>query len=328
MTGTYTKEELISELQELADKLGKTPGCNDMDAHGNMSKAPYFRAFGSWNNALECAGFTPSYYEHSEEDLLDELKDLAERLGRSPTGKQMNELGEYASSTYVERFGGWNEALRLAGFDVNKRSNIEQESLLDEIERLAEELARPPTSTEMAEIGKYADSLYQDHFESWRQALRKAGYEPHRKDKRTVECGWCGEFFEKYCAWIEKSERDFCSEDCRRDWMRESDVVSGKSDDDGRGGRLENKHYGHNWEERRKTALERDGYECQSCGLSQEEHRRESGHDLHVHHKIRFREFVSEDGAVDYEKANALDNLITYCSSCHNSIEKGGAVAG
>ena len=47
-----------------------------------------------------------------------------------------------------------------------------------------------------------------------------------------------------------------------------------------------------------KQALQRDSWRCQNCGASQ---------NLHVHHVIR----RSKLGA------DALDNLITLCVSCH-----------
>lgn len=67
--------------------------------------------------------------------------------------------------------------------------------------------------------------------------------------------------------------------------------------------------YGPNWQKQRDLARARDGYTCQNCGL------RETDRQLHVHHKIPFRNFTS------WEQANQLDNLITLCPTCHKLAE-------
>ena len=81
-------------------------------------------------------------------------------------------------------------------------------------------------------------------------------------------------------------------------------------------------YYGPNWPEQRKKALERDGYVCRSCGTTQEEHITEEGRGLHVHHRVRFGAFAPFDGPEDYEEANVLSNLLSFCSSCHRRWEK------
>jgi len=49
----------------------------------------------------------------------------------------------------------------------------------------------------------------------------------------------------------------------------------------------------------------RDGYRCQLCGMSEEEHKKKFGESLNVHH-------------IDYNKKNNCpSNLITLCRRCH-----------
>jgi DEAD/DEAH box helicase domain-containing protein len=67
--------------------------------------------------------------------------------------------------------------------------------------------------------------------------------------------------------------------------------------------------YGPNWDRQRHLARERDNYQCQVCGVPEDER----AHD--VHHKIPFRQFTS------YELANQLDNLVTLCPTCHRRAE-------
>jgi len=43
---------------------------------------------------------------------------------------------------------------------------------------------------------------------------------------------------------------------------------------------------------------------------------------VHVHHKRKIALFLDHDvGAIDYEAANNLDNLITLCRKCHKAAD-------
>lgn len=70
-------------------------------------------------------------------------------------------------------------------------------------------------------------------------------------------------------------------------------------------------YYGENWLEQRRRTLERDGYACQDCGLTNDDHKRQYGRELHVHHVQKLRTFDEP------AEANRLDNLVTLCESCH-----------
>lgn len=75
--------------------------------------------------------------------------------------------------------------------------------------------------------------------------------------------------------------------------------------------------YGPNWQQQRDAARARDGYRCAICGAPEP-----PGRQHHVHHRIPFRKFGYRPGENDaYLRANALENLITVCPSCHAQIE-------
>lgn len=100
----------------------------------------------------------------------------------------------------------------------------------------------------------------------------------------------------------------FCNMKCFGIWKSEN--FSGSGNPAWKGGY--NNYYGPNWKRQAKQARKRDNYTCQACGITQDENRRK----LDVHHITRFHDF---DG--DWKKANHLDNLVTYCHSCHMSVE-------
>ena len=124
-----TKEELIVQLQVLANRLGRTPifkeFCADPDC---TSTNTVIRHFGSWNNFLLAAGFQPNSTPKkamrglTKEELIVQLQVLANRLGRTPTQKEFDADPDCASAdTAVKAFGSWNNFLLAAGFQPNMK---------------------------------------------------------------------------------------------------------------------------------------------------------------------------------------------------------------
>jgi DEAD/DEAH box helicase domain-containing protein len=77
--------------------------------------------------------------------------------------------------------------------------------------------------------------------------------------------------------------------------------------------------YGPNWQAQRQAALERDGHRCRTCGA-----KARPGQGLHIHHIRPFREYGYISGENEaFLQANALENLVTLCPSCHRRAEVG-----
>ena len=110
-----SKEELLAELERVAEKCNRKPTRRDLEEHGSVCATTYSNKFGSWNAALKAAGFTPRTMGQriSRDELRSELEALAEELDAPPTTTDMNKKGSYSASTYIRRFGSWNEALNL-----------------------------------------------------------------------------------------------------------------------------------------------------------------------------------------------------------------------
>jgi hypothetical protein len=75
--------------------------------------------FGSWNAAKRAAGLVPRRFI-SREEMLRQLRELGEELGRTPTARDIEERrGRMASKSLVwHTFGSLAAALKEAGFDV------------------------------------------------------------------------------------------------------------------------------------------------------------------------------------------------------------------
>ena len=116
---------------------------------------------------------------YTDEQILDELRASAARLGRSPT---MKEFGADPGTrlhpqTVIEHFGTWNAAKRAAG--LVPRRFVTRAELLDVLRRLGAELGRPPTARDLDERrGQVpSKSLYWHTFGSLAAALREAGFD-------------------------------------------------------------------------------------------------------------------------------------------------------
>jgi hypothetical protein len=120
----------------------------------------------------------------SDAALLDELRRLETMLERTPKTDDMREHGEYGVATYFRHFESWNAAVSALGMDVNRRDNITDDELLDELHRLADELGHVPRQKDMVNKGKFHHRSYQNAFGTWNDALSAAGYEPNIVFKR------------------------------------------------------------------------------------------------------------------------------------------------
>lgn len=176
-----TEEELLTELNRLADELGDRPTATDMNDHGAYWVSTYRRAFGSWNKALEAAGIDSSPSQDrqpvSDEELLKELKRVAENVDGTPDARAMVQYGEHSANTYIRRFGSWNDAVTEAGFEPNTEvgtETVSTEALIDELHRIADEIGHRPVVDDLRDHGEHALRTYQERFGSWSAALAAA----------------------------------------------------------------------------------------------------------------------------------------------------------
>jgi Homing endonuclease associated repeat len=116
---------------------------------------------------------------YSDEEMLEALRDCAERLGRSPTMREFaaDRESEIHPQTIIARFGSWNRAKRQAG--LAPRRFATRDELLDQLRSLGEELGRVPTARDLDEHrGRLpSKSLYWHTFGSLATALREAGFD-------------------------------------------------------------------------------------------------------------------------------------------------------
>lgn len=142
----FTDEQLLAELQACAERIGRSPTMREFagDARTCVHPQTLVVHFGSWNRAKRLAGLVPRRFA-TREELLGRLRTLGDELGRTPTGRDLDERRATmpSKSLYWHTFGSLSSALRAAGFDVPARDERIQRAL-DQGERLAGRLGRLP----------------------------------------------------------------------------------------------------------------------------------------------------------------------------------------
>ena len=116
---------------------------------------------------------------YTDEQILQELRASAVRLGRSPTMREFaaDVEAKVHPQTVIEHFGTWNGAKRAAG--LTPRRFISREELLEQLRLLGAELGRTPTARDVDDHrGRIASkSLIWHTFGSLTVALKEAGFD-------------------------------------------------------------------------------------------------------------------------------------------------------
>lgn len=271
--------DVRSALEELADSLGRAPTRKEFKSNTNV---PF--VFGcrddldNFSAEIRKIGYQPRCPQDlSEEDLLNELRALYRKHDRAPRQEDVISDGLVNSvGPYISRWGSWIKALKAAGISPTgtQYRELEEDMLIAEFQRVADEIGTPPSYTDISERAEYSAGAYENKFGTFLQAKNAAGFDPE-PSRHNLPVG------EEHYAW--------------------------------KGG--VNPQYGPNWREQRKKARQRDDYKCQRCGLEKADHLDEYGTLPHVHHIVPWDEFD------DHKERNDLENLITLCASCHKKVE-------
>ncbi len=116
-----------------------------------------------------------SYRNTTNDDLITDLRDVANKLQKeSVPHAKYDKHGKFRSNIFSERFGGWNNALEMAGLKINKNQNIPENDLFQNLEEVWIKLGRQPTYKELHKpLSKYGPRPYERRFSTWQKALEK-----------------------------------------------------------------------------------------------------------------------------------------------------------
>src|SRR5215210_7212200 len=157
----YSDDAILAELKACAGRLGRSPTMREFASDGKTRVHPQtvIEHFGSWNEAKRRAGLVPRRFA-TREELLDLLRGLGERLGRTPTAKDLDAARRSmpSKSLYWHTFGSLTNALREAGFDVPVGEE-RLERAVDQGRDLAVALGHLPKFQEWAAARKEDETL-------------------------------------------------------------------------------------------------------------------------------------------------------------------------
>lgn len=175
----FTKEQVIEMLKEQAKILGHAPKRKWWREQGlRPGKTTIANYFGSWNKALEAAGLEPNMLnEVTRQMLLDDIKRVANEIGKPPKITEYCQLGKY---TNIQSHGGWRSLIREIGFP--SYGKLSRDDLIYFIRKVADELGHTPT---LIEFKKHPSGVSQNpvylHFGSYDELVIAAGLEPPQR---------------------------------------------------------------------------------------------------------------------------------------------------
>lgn len=141
----------------------------------------------SFTRNVEIAGHVRGHdLRLSPESVIFELQQAADSIGRTPTMSEFNDVAECTSGAVESHFGSWREGVKAAGLPQLCHTSSD-EDILEELQRVAEELGHSPSANEMGEVGSIASSSVKNHFGSWNEGLRAAGLDTHENVEVTRE---------------------------------------------------------------------------------------------------------------------------------------------
>lgn len=118
------KQHLLDELAELTEDLGRVPTQKEVRKYTNHSHNTYYKHFGSIKQAVEQTDLDLDTIDTSRkthprsitnDELLEELRRLADELDRPPKVNDIKTKGKYSYTPYRDRFDSHDDALRQAG---------------------------------------------------------------------------------------------------------------------------------------------------------------------------------------------------------------------
>jgi hypothetical protein len=173
----YSDEQILDQLAQCAKRLGRSPTMREFEGDPETTVHPQtvIQHFGSWNKAKRKAGLVPRRFA-TREDLVRLLRELGDRLGHTPTARDLDEhrTSMPSKSLYWHTFGSLTAALREAGFDVP----VGEERLERAIEQgaaLARDLGRLPKFADWAEARRGGDDSMLTEWQVYRMLEPGAG---------------------------------------------------------------------------------------------------------------------------------------------------------
>lgn len=133
-----------------------------------------------------CKYMTSPYQTYSDEELLNQIRLVAEDVGRTPSCEDFdNHPDTCGKDTVINRFGSWNEPIEKAGLTPRKSGHARDKYTKDEfgnqLHSFVKNNEKVPTQTEWDNDPETcASSIIYDRFGSWGDFVNEHGYTSRR----------------------------------------------------------------------------------------------------------------------------------------------------
>ena len=158
------------------------PNASELSRYGLPTVPTIKRRFGLTYNQFLIKNKLPINKRVSErrdkEEMIGDLRKLAEEMGRVPITEDLTGRDWIrGKGTYIEVFGTWSKALKLAGLEPSW-CPVSDEELIGELIRFHNENGRSPSTRDRL---RYGWSTFSNRFGTWNKALTVAGL-PHNEN--------------------------------------------------------------------------------------------------------------------------------------------------
>lgn len=179
---SITDDELLTMVKAEIEKIGSTTFESFYkNKSDNIPSFSYIqKRFNlKWNDLLERLNLEINLKNMTNEELIQQLKDIANEMGQTPS---INELIDRGINTtiYHTRFGSYNNALELAGLDINfERGKVTHtnDELVEMYIDLSNRLGKAATQKDIDEHLEYNSDVFAIRFGSINKLREIAGYE-------------------------------------------------------------------------------------------------------------------------------------------------------
>jgi hypothetical protein len=140
-----SNEDILAKIRDVAAQLGKSSLSGaDIQAHSEINQRLLKTRFGSVSKALQLAGITqvPHGRRHTEDEIFENLLEVWTHYGRPPAHSEMDKPpSTVGSNTYIKRYGGWRNALKV----FVERANLDAANVseLGSNQNLTDQVTRP-----------------------------------------------------------------------------------------------------------------------------------------------------------------------------------------
>lgn len=174
----YTKDDLVRQIKVIALEIDGIPSIANLKSSDDCADiGTFINYFGSWNNALRAAGFTPprEVRNYTRSELVEQIRKMHREIGRTPHFADVDHYCEASRMAFTVNFGSWNKALQEAGLRPNRGLIYSREELIQQLHIMNSELGRVPKQSDIKSIPNFSEVHFRREFGSWTKALEAAG---------------------------------------------------------------------------------------------------------------------------------------------------------